>query len=327
MLNVFNLIGTSDGNRAKVVWNNGNPAQLQIVLEGTNSLVLLMNDANVNIIPVTFGGRHPKTVTLGSADVIVNSVCDPDTNTKTLLQIEQSLSNSTIPVINPPELIFGTTREKIYERLGGVDGVRVPKTLRIAPRRLSEIPQMIADGGLAYPYIFRSAGEHGGGGMVLVESEKDLPALERFAFDGRDFYAIAFHDFRDNDGLYRKYRLVVIDGKLYPRHLIASSSWNIHTESRRELVSSDPALQNEEKAFHENPPAFLHETVAKIHEKLPLDFFGIDCHITPENELFIFELNTCMRVVADNPTGYHVPPTERIKGAFVRLLETKSAKK
>ncbi|WP_345987233.1 hypothetical protein WCX18_08825 [Sulfurimonas sp. HSL1-2] len=324
MLNVLNLIGAPDSSHATVVWNNGNPRDLKVIFEGTNTLAMLMKPEKMAVTTATFGGRRPQQITLPPADVVVNSVCDPDTNTNALLQIGETLKHCSAPVINPPELTFATTRDRIYTLLKDTPGLMMPKTVRITPHRLSEVPELISENGLDYPYIFRSAGEHGGGGMVLVEREADLPKLERFAFDGRDFYAIAFYDFRDADGLYRKYRLVVIDGKLYPRHLIASTSWNIHAESRKELMEKDETLQNAEKAFHEHPPAFLKDYAERIYEKLPLDFFGIDCHITPQNELFIFELNTCMRVIADKPTGYHIPPTERIKSAFSDLLAAKA---
>lgn len=324
MFKVLNLIGTSDSNRAKVVWNNGNPAELKIVFEGTNTLFLLMDPARMHISTATFGGRHPKQIVLPDADVIVNSVCDPDTNTKALLQIREVLKNGDTPVVNPPELIFRTTREQTYAHLNGLDGLTVPSTVRIAPREVAEVPGMVEESGLTYPYIFRSAGEHGGGGMVLVESEADLPKLERFAFDGRDFYVIAFHDFRDDDGYYRKYRLVVIDGKVFPRHLIVSTSWNIHSQTRAELMDKEPRYQKEEIAFLQRPPDKLEVTCRRIHEKMPLDFFGIDCHLDAEGNMFIFELNTCMRIIAGQPLSYQKAALEAIITAFGDMLSQKA---
>ncbi|WP_345972108.1 hypothetical protein [Sulfurimonas diazotrophicus] len=324
MLKVLNPIGTPDNGRATVIWNNGNPQQLRINFEGTNSLVALIDQQRCRVLPVTFGGRHPKQIVPEDADVVVNSVCDPDTNAKALHQLEATLSSLTIPVINPPNLTFLTTREQTYSRLHSIPGLRVPKTVRLSPTRLAEIPGMIAEHGLDYPYIFRSAGEHGGGGMVLVESAQDLPKLERFAFDGREFYAIAFHDFRDKDGLYRKYRLVVIDGQIYPRHLIVSKSWNIHSETRQELMNDSQAFQDEEIAFLAHPPARPEETCRRIYEKLPLDFFGIDCHLDTEGTMFIFELNTCMRIVSNDPIPYQAPALDAIREAFNALIARKA---
>ncbi|WP_345969443.1 hypothetical protein WCX72_08840 [Sulfurimonas sp. HSL1-6] len=324
MLKILNPIGTPDSQRATVIWNNGNPQQLKINFEGTNSLVSLIDQQRYRVLPITFGGRHPKQIVPEDADVVVNSVCDPDTNAIALHQLESTLNNLALPVINPPDLTFQTTREQTYSRLHGIPGLRVPKTVRVAPQRVAEIPGLIAENGLDYPYIFRSAGEHGGGGMVLVESAQDLPKLERFAFDGREFYAIAFHDFRDKDGLYRKYRLVVIDGQIYPRHLIVSKSWNIHSETRQELMNDSQAFQDEEIAFLAHPPARLGETCRLIHGKLPLDFFGIDCHLDTEGKMFIFELNTCMRIVGNDPIPYQAPALDAIREAFNALIAHKA---
>ncbi|MHC3995536.1 ATP-grasp domain-containing protein [Thiomicrolovo sp. ZZH C-3] len=325
MLKVLNPIGTPDSGRATVIWNNGDPRQIRINFAGTNSLVSLIDPQQYDVIPMTFGGQHPKQLVPEKADVIVNSLCDPDTNAVALHQLEKALERLAIPVINPPDLTFQTTREQTYARLHGTRGLIVPKTVRLAPRKLAEIPGLIAEHGLEYPYIFRSAGEHGGGGMVLVESEKQLPELERFAFDGRDFYAIAFRDFRDEDGLYRKYRLVVIDGRVYPRHLIVSKSWNIHSETREEMMNDSAARQQEEIAFLAAPPAQLEATCRRIHEKLPLDFFGIDCHLDAEGNMFIFELNTCMRIVGGNPIPYQEAALDAIKTAFNALIARKAA--
>ena len=88
-------------------------------------------------------------------------------------------------------------------------------------------------------------------------------------------------------------------------------------------MAREPRYQEEERAFHAAPPAFLLELGKKIHGRLLLDFFGIDCAVTPENEMLIFEVNACMRVIAEHSTGYHVKPTERIKAAFNRMVQGK----
>lgn len=325
MLDVLNLIGCPDSDRAKVLWNNGNPQQLRVAFEGTNTFVALTNPETMRIETATLGGRHPGTTALPPAHVILNSVCDPDTNAKALTQLQNILQTCKTPVVNPPELILRTTREQTCTRLEGIPGVTVPRTVRIAPRKLTEVPELIAASELTYPYIFRSAGEHGGGGMVLVGSASDLPKLERFAFDGRDFYAIAFHDFRDADRYYRKYRLVVIGGRCYPRHLIVSGSWNIHSQTRAELMQSDTPFQEEEKAFLARPPEALQAACSAIYDTLPLDVFGIDCHLDPQGRMFIFELNACMRIVADTPIDYQHPAMEEIRTAFAALLKQKAA--
>src|SRR5439155_1080338 len=91
-------------------------------------------------------------------------------------------------------------------------------------------------GELTPPFLFRQVGSHGGQDLALVGDRDDLDRLEQFALDGRDFYVTEFVDFRSPDGLYRKYRVLVIDGVPYAKHMIASDSWNIHAEDRTSVV-------------------------------------------------------------------------------------------
>ena len=327
MYKLLNFLSAPDRNRVLVVDNNGNPASLKITLEGNNTLSGLVDPQKAQITTVTLGGVKPKELSLPSADIILNSSCDPDTNLKALLQAQALLQNSTIPVINAPQETLKTTREQTYMLLSGISGIRVPKTIRISPHQLSDIPKLLEKNGMSYPYIFRSAGEHGGEGMALVQSVDDLGKLERFAFDGRSFYAIEFVDFQSDDGLYRKYRMVVIDGQFYPRHLIISKSWNIHSETRAELMESDERFKDEEISYLQHPHPSLPQLCREIHKTIPLDFIGVDCHINAKGEILIFEVNTCMRIVADKPIEYQRPFMEDIKSAFNAMLEKKMASK
>ena len=292
-------------------------------MEGNNTLNLFVDTQHVRLLTITLGGVNPAQITLPAADIILNSICDPDTNTKALMHAIEVLKASTIPVINPPQNIFRTTRDMSYKHLKGIKGVLMPKNIRITPRRISEVPLLLEKEGLEYPYIFRSAGEHGGSGMALVKDEKDLSLLEQFAFDGRDFYAIEFVDFCSDDGLYRKYRIVIIDGKVYPRHLIISKSWNIHSETRAELMDSDKKYKEEELEYLRHPHPALEQQCLEIYEAMGLDFLGIDCHINEKGEMLIFEVNTCMRIIVDNPIDYTRPFIDHIRSAFMEMLESR----
>lgn len=321
MHKIIYALGAPDRNRLLVIRNNGNANQLSLILEGNNTLDLLTDKELSQLIAVTFGGLEPKNILLPEGDVILNSICDADTNTKAMHHAISVFKNSDLPVINKPEDVLKTTREKTYEYLADIKGLHVPKCVRITPLRLSDVPVMLQEKGLDYPYIFRSTGEHGGDGMALVQNENDLEKLEQFAFDSRDFYAIEFVDFQSDDGLYRKYRMVIIDGKFYPRHLIISKSWNIHSETRAELMESDEKYKEEELAYLSKPHPALAQQCEAIHKAIPLDFIGVDCYINAKGEMLIFEVNTCMRIVADKPIVYQKPFMDNIKSAFNTMLQ------
>jgi glutathione synthase/RimK-type ligase-like ATP-grasp enzyme len=327
MLKVLQLVSTPDSHTLVVTKNDGNINKLNTILQGNNTLSLLVGSDFAQMKVVTLGGLEPKKIQLEDADVIINSICDPDTNKKGLKQASELLNNVSIPVINAPSLIGRTTREETYNLLHTIPGIKIPKTVRITPRYLSDIPKMLEKEGLTYPYIFRSAGDHGGAGMELINNEDELHKLESFAFDGRDFYAIEFVDFRSEDGHYRKARVMVVDGEAYVRHLIIADSWKVHAESRSVLMNDRAALRQEEESFVTNPPASIKTLCKEMHKILELDFFGMDCNIGPDGSLLIFEINTCMNTSfsARNKEAYEtykylVASSSKIKAAFKALL-------
>src|SRR5438270_862921 len=97
-----------------------------------------------------------------------------------------------------------------------------PAPSRWKYRSPGKVPPMAADAVVRPPLIVREAGSHAGKGLTLIADSDATDELERFAFDGRDLYVTAYVDFRSSDGLYRKYRVLVVDGVPFPRHMVAS---------------------------------------------------------------------------------------------------------
>ena len=327
MLKILYVVSSPDSNMLLVAKNDGNINKLNVTLQGNNTLNLIVGSDFAQVTTITLGGLEPKKIKLQDADIIINSICDPDTNKKGLDQALEILNNVSIPIINSPALMNQTTRDQTYNLLHHIPGIKIPKTVRITPRYLADIPMMLKEKGIIYPYIFRSAGNHGGQGMALVRNEDELHKLESFAFDGRDFFAIEFVDFRSEDGYYRKARIMVIDGEAYVRHLIISDSWKVHAESRAILMNDHAALRQEEEALVTNPPAYIKTFCKEMHKILKLDFFGIDCNIRVDDSLLIFEINTCMNTSfstknkeAYETYKYLVESSSKIKNAFKELL-------
>ncbi len=101
--------------------------------------------------------------------------------------------------------------------------------------------------GLNYPLLLRSPGFHTGEYFVRVEAETDLAAAVA-ELPGRDLLLIEFLDVRNDDGKVRKYRVVIVDGKLYPLHAAVAEQWKVH------YFTADMA---ENAAHREEDAAFL----------------------------------------------------------------------
>ena len=61
---------------------------------------------------------------------------------------------------------------------------------------------------------------------------------------------------------------------------------------------------------------------------MPLDYFGIDCHINQQGQICLFEANATMNIfhVLVHPPHRWEEPYEKVKNALIEILIKKSQK-
>ena len=298
---VISFIGIPDNNRATVMVNKGTPSSFQLNIAGTNDLSELFDKKTAPFRQIILGGNQPERPNIDQANLILNTISDPDASIGALHQASELTKTLNTAIINHPDYIVKTTRDGIYRLFKDIEGFRVPKTIKVAPRCLNDVEKLIQEGSVVLPVIFREAGTHNGLKSCLLESPDQLYELEQFAFDGRGYYITQFVDFRSKDGLYRKARILIIDGIVFPSHLIVSTKWNIHAGSRKELMENNKEYQMAEEKFLTYVDTEILRRFRTIYEILKLDFFGIDCNINEQNEILIFEINASMKPFGSNP--------------------------
>lgn len=259
-------------------------------------------------------------------NVIFNEISDPDSHSVALRRCDAFCRQQQKPVINHPARILATRRDLIAKQLQGIKGLVLPKTIRLCPKSPSDVANAIRAERLSYPVIFRQAGDHGGVSTTLITTESEITAsMHQYALDGRAFYATEFVDYRSGDGLYRKYRIVVVGGKPYLRHMIVSDSWLIHSSSRQ-FMQAQPLLRHEEaqqiNTFEESLAPKIASCIAAISSELQLDYFGIDCHISNNHELLAFEINANMNVMLNNNPSPNIwqKPIKQIKQHLLQMI-------
>ena len=99
----------------------------------------------------------------------------------------------------------------------GIEGLDIPATACVTRAQLSEIAR--SNSGLAdvaaeleFPIIIRPRGSHAGVGLARVD---DGAMVERYLADRpeQEFFVARFVDYASGDGLFRKYRIVFVDGR------------------------------------------------------------------------------------------------------------------
>ena len=234
--------------------------------------------------------------------LVFNEISDPESHRKSLSLLADVLEPIRCDVVNHPSKILQTQRELVSKTLQSIAGLQTPRTVRCQPVSPLDTVRIAQESGFEFPYLVRYATSHGGDGLTRVDSAADADQLHRFAFDGRDFFLTQFYDTVSDDGRYRKYRIAVVDGRPFLRHMLVSDHWMVHAAAATQMASSSADLAEEQAALSQfqslvNGP--LGGVIQEIHTRMGLDYFGLDCHIDTDGRMTLFEANANMNVLAN----------------------------
>jgi hypothetical protein len=149
--------------------------------------------------------------------------------------------------------------------------------------------------------------------------------LRTFPSAPLELTVIEFLNASGADGKVRKYRVMMIDGRLYPLHLAISSDWKIHYFTAE--MAEDPEHRAEDAALLENMAGVLGpramQALVEIQAKLGLDYAGIDFGLDAAGDILLFEVNATMVVNPPEPDerwAYRGPAVERVFAAIRTML-------
>jgi len=277
----------------------GKPLQLLVLgsaLEGNIPWRFLIDSEvfQTTIIAVEYFDRR---LPLPLHQLIINAIGDADLCQHGLEIANQLITKSRAPVINRPEAVLQTGRLMNARRLGILPGVIAPRMTLVEKTDIisGQALEILAHKEFTFPLLLRAPGFHGGNYFVCVDAPD---ALNSAAEDmpAESLLVIQFIDSRSQDGLFRKYRVMSINGSFYPIHMAISSQWKVH------YVTSDMGknaeYRNEEAAFLNDFCAFLGPTaitvLGRINQALGLDYCGIDFGIDKNGNILLYEANATM---------------------------------
>jgi tetratricopeptide (TPR) repeat protein len=257
---------------------------------------------------------------LPAYDVVFNAIGSPEQTDTTAQPVTDFLAVCGKPVLNHPEAVKRTARHLAPTLFGDVQGLVIPEVWRV-----EQTDHWYANPDFRFPALARPLASHGGEGVFLVAGAAQLAEvpLDR---SGR-IYLCTYHDFRSDDGYFRKYRIIFVDRKPYPYHLAISEQWMVHYETANML---DPAVAwklQEEKGFLEDPGSVLGNqgmaAMEAIGRLLDLDFAGVDFSILPDGKILLFEANATMLVHPEedhDALKFKNPYVQNIFDAFGTLI-------
>ena len=267
---------------------------------------------------------------LPAYDVVFNIVGDADAAGAAEAPIAAFLTDCPRAVINDPERVSATRRDRLPALFEGVAGLVTPKAARLDADTIAKggLAAAIALSGVSYPLLVRPIGSHGGVGLILARGPSDLAEADVRG----GVYVTEYRDFRAEDGLYRKYRIIFVDGQAFPYHLAIADDWLVHYGTAQ--MEDDGARQAEERRFLADPASALgakaFAAVTEVGARLGLDYGGIDFSVLPDGRALVFEANATMLAHPEDPDGefaYKNPYAARIFEAFQSMVADRSLKK
>jgi hypothetical protein len=302
--------------------------------------------------PVDMGGNTPIEFLLEGSDVelqtlfiapglsLPNPLPDHDiaivtvpdsTDTRPMLDAIEKLAPSwPRPILNLPQQIKGLDRDRLYQNLRDVSGVEIPATARVTRADLADIAlsdvillDVLDDG--AFPLIVRPAGSHAGKGLVKLDTPGDIDTYLASQPEN-EFFVSRYVDYSDADGQFRKYRIVMIDGRSYACHMAVCAEWKVWYLNAD--MAENAAKREEEERFmlgFDREFGVRHAAaLAGIAERIGLDYFSIDCAETRDGRLLVFEADNAAIVHNMDPPAtfaYKPPQMRKVFAAFIAMLD------
>lgn len=302
------------------------PVILLTATTGGNLDASVILDESRFLVHEVFADVWDPATKLPAHEFVVNGIADADRSAEALRRAEELLQQTASAVLNPPHAVRSTSRAAVAERFAGTEGMRVPKIELLSRAGLAgeDALRLLNQRGFVFPLLLRAPGHHVGRHFHKVEDPAQLAAAVA-TLPGDAVYAIEYLDTRSGDKSFRKYRVMIVGGELYPVHLAVATQWKVH------YFSSDMAhselYRREEARFLEDMPGAIGaratSALRTIARELGLDYAGVDFALAPDGSLVLFETNAAMSIYRGpkNETwSYRIEPTQRVVDAVRRMV-------
>ena len=295
-------------------------------------LEFLLGGSSVTLDMVYVLPGQPLPQPLPEHDVALVAITELEENQAALREIAALVPSWPRPVVNAPDRIARLTRDGAWALLNSAAGVAMPMTARVERSSLMQI----ASGELkieailensAFPIIARPLDSHAGEGLAKLETQAAIDSY----LDNRPektFFISPFVDYRGSDGLFRKYRIALIEGRPYACHMGISQHWMIHYVNADMYQNAERRAEEAQFMANFDDFAIRHETaLTAIAERIGLDYVTMDCAEMPDGRLLVFEVGNGMIVHAmDHPDlfPYKRPQMDKVFCAFQTMLRNAS---
>jgi hypothetical protein len=294
-------------------WEANTPLELIIDAERTTLHRYYIDDEDVALFD------EP----LPPYDVLFNTIAESESARHALTLAAAFAERAGRPAINPPQIVATIGRSDVAQRFAESSSIVAPTVERLDAAALRARP-------IVEPLVVRPVGSQAGFGLARIADPEELRAyLEEHAAPA--YFVMPFVDYSDDDGFYRKYRIMFVAGVPFACHLAISPRWMIHYYNA--AMAEHQWMRDEEARFIAHLDSVfngpLATALAEIAAAIPLEYFGIDCAIARDGRLLLFEADAAMLVHGTDPPElypYKRAGFDRIQTALDALLDRRRTK-
>ncbi len=307
--------------------NSSNPSLRLLAIMGPGEIMantpidFLVEDASISLSFLYLGEGLPVPSQIPEHDVAFVAVCESDRSQFLLKQLGEIMTYWPRPFLNLPSRIAQLSRDRVNEQLLTARGTVTSESRRV---NRQEALRLVSSGADRFPMIARPVDSHAGHGLAKFDDRTQ--AMEYLARDESDaFFVAPFLDYRSHDGLYRKYRIVIIDGNPFAAHMAISHHWMVHYLNA-DMLNNEANRDTEARFMQDFDVAFAtkhRNALQEIDERIGLDYYAIDCAETRTGELIVFEIDSGAVVHSMDSVWlfpYKRPQMQRVFEAFQKML-------
>jgi hypothetical protein len=294
-------------------------------------LDFLLEGSDAELTTWYIDGAAPAPAEVPEHDIAFLAISQADDGSVALSGLMGAFDDWPRPVVNGrADLIAALTRNGVAEMFAGHPQILCPATRRADRAELEAVasgaqPLAVLHSGMAWPVIVRPIGSHAGKGLEKLDSPQALAAyLADHA--AQAYFVAAFLDYASADGLYRKLRVVFVNGQPFLAHMAVSERWMVH------YLNADmgEAVHQREEAevmagFDEGFARRHAEAFAALTETFGLEYVGIDCAETRDGRLVVFEADVAMIVHAMDSAELYPYKKPAMAKLFAGFLDGMSA--
>lgn len=296
----------------------------------------LLETSHIDLTMVYCDGPPPAFADLPDHDVAILAINRTEATADLLAHLAGAFDSWPRPVVNgPPERIAALTRDSLSALVTGHSRLVSPDTRRMSRRRLLAATRATSpqpwDGPL-FPVVVRALAPGLPRGPEKVDEIGGLEACLAQVPDG-DVEVAAFYDYSGPDGLFRKFRIAVVDGEPHLNHVAVSPHWRAGYLGLADMDwgSGEPAEEAQLMATFNATFAVRHRVAFDLlAEAIQLDYFDIDCAETVDGRLLVFEVGVASLTHAADPPKLHphrASAAMKLSAAFVALLTARAARR